>query len=167
MALGHGQFCWLNSISQNSPPCTCLVEVAVRDGRMEGEAWSSRPVHIVTYPWAHLWVWKSSGLHCSTFPEPRPGSGMDVSFVTNRVSFSRRTPVPLEAVRAVTAWSPPSWVQLMLVGPKLSFLPHVISLYNHCPTCGFQVLASGAMTIALKRLLNWFPQLHEAKFLNI
>ena len=87
----------LNYISQNSPPCTFPVKVAMRDlhmGDLEGRheavgiTWL---VDIVTYQWAHLGVWKSSGLLCSTFPEPSPGSCTGVSFVMDGASFSCRT----------------------------------------------------------------------------
>lgn len=88
---------------------------------------------------------------------------MDVSFVTGGASFSCRTPVPFEAVRAVIAFSPPSWVQLMLVGPNLSLLSHFTALYNHCPPHSFRVLAADAKTTALKSPLNWLRQLHETK----
>lgn len=70
--------------------------------------------------------------------------------------------VPLEAVRAVTAFSPPSWVQLTPVGPNLSLLSHFTALYNHCPSRSVQVLAADAKTTALQSFLNWLPQLHEA-----
>ena len=96
------------------------------EGRLEavGIMWL---VHIATYQWAQLAGMGKQWTALFTFPEPSSGSWLDISVVTNGTSFSCRTPVPLEADRAVTASSPPSQVQLMLLSSHLSLLS---PLYN-------------------------------------